>query len=289
MQILIRIVKLIVSLFVAAIDFLMAVARRVLTGRHDRAQPVVLYYHAIPSRLRREFATQMDHLVRLTEPVGLTDEDRINLSCGRRRSAVTFDDAFVSVAVNALPELQARQIPCTIFVPTGSLGRPPKWLDSPHPDAGEAVMSPRLLREIAADPLVSVGSHSVSHPDFRHLDDARARDELSRSKSTLEDLLRRPVQSFSFPHGAYTRRSLELARECGYRRVFTIEPTQARGSTEEFTVGRVRVEPTDWLLEFRLKAVGAYRWMVYASAVKRRLLWILRGRRAPLSHAGSGL
>jgi peptidoglycan/xylan/chitin deacetylase (PgdA/CDA1 family) len=281
-----RIIKLIVSISVAGIDVL-ASAISQLTGRRAVTQRVVLYYHSIPARSRRQFASQMDQLMRLTEPVDVEGNGRCG--SGRRQSAVTFDDAFVSVVDNALPELHARGIPCTIFVPTGSLGRHPGWIGPSHPDAGEVVASTDLLRSIASEPLVGIGSHSVSHPNFRRLDDAQARDELSRSKTALEELLGRPVRSFSFPHGAYTPRSLELARECGYTHVFTIEPMRLNDSRNEFTVGRVRIEPSDWPIEFRLKAIGAYRWMVHASALKRRLLRMVRGPQAHMDQAGQGL
>jgi len=37
-------------------------------------------------------------------------------------------------------------------------------------------------------------------------------------------------------------------------------------------VGRVRVDPTDSPIEFRLKLLGAYRWLPLAFSWKRRLL-----------------
>jgi peptidoglycan/xylan/chitin deacetylase (PgdA/CDA1 family) len=231
------------------------------------ARQVVLYYHAVPTALRGSFGRQMDQLLRMATIVQA--DYRGPLSSGCRYVSVTFDDAFVSVIENALPELQRRRIPCTIFVPTGCLGYAPSWISSAHPDACQAVASREMLAALASDSLVMFGSHSVSHPDFRSLDDESARAELVKSKSELESLLKRNVGLFSFPHGAFKRRSLELARESGYSRVFTIEPTTLAGDEE--VCGRVRVEPDDWLIELRLKATGAYRWLAPASAWKRRI------------------
>lgn len=281
-----RIVKLVVSLAVAGIDLLRSAIRQ-LAGQGASIQHVVLYYHAIPGGSRRRFALQMDQLMRLTQPADI--EGNEPMQPGHRYAAVTFDDAFVSVMDNALPELRARGIPCTIFVPTGSLGCQAGWIGPSHPDAGEVVAPPDLLRATASDPLVGIGSHSVSHPNFRRLDDEQARYELSRSRAVLEELLGQPVRSFSFPHGAYTPRSLELAKECGYTRVFTIEPERLNGAPKAFTVGRVRVEPTDWTIEFHLKVIGAYRWMVHASALKRRLVGIVRGPQGLAGQVEQGL
>ena len=271
-----RLIKLLISLSVAYADRVSAAIRRLLGGQ-PATECVVLYYHAIRAGAKRQFASQMDELARLSVPVDL--EGREPLPKGRRYSAVTFDDAFMSVVENALPELRARKIPCTIFVPTGSIRRRPAWIGPSHKDAAEVVASTEVVRAIADQPLVRIGSHSVSHPDFRRLDDGQARDELARSKATLEEILGQEVKSFSFPHGAHTQRSLDLARQCGYTRVFTIEPVQLTDPREGFAIGRVRVEPHDWPIEFRLKALGAYRWMARASAMKRKLLGIMRDGR----------
>jgi peptidoglycan/xylan/chitin deacetylase (PgdA/CDA1 family) len=272
----IRLIKLLISFSVAFADRIPTAIRRSL-GRQPTTACVVLYYHAIRAAARPQFAWQMDELKRLSVPVDI--EGRQALPKGRRYAAVTFDDAFMSVVENALPELRARKIPCTIFVPTGSIGHHPSWIGPSHEDAAEVVAPAEVLRTIAAQPLVRIGSHSVSHPDFRRLDDGQARDEFIGSKATIEEISGREVTSFSFPHGAYTPRSLDLARQCGYARVFTIDPLQLGDHREGFAVGRVRVEPHDWPIEFRLKVLGAYRWMARASALKRYLLGIVRGDR----------
>lgn len=274
-----RLIKLVISLLVACVDWISAAVRRLLGGQ-PTTECIVLYYHATQAAARRQFASQMDELVRISVPIDI--EGTEPLPKGRRYSAVTFDDGFMSVVENALPELHARKIPCTIFVPTGSIGRQPSWISPSHADAAEVVASAEVVQAIANHMLVRIGSHSVSHPNFRRLDDMQARDELTRSKATLEEILVREVTSFSFPHGAYTQRSLDLARQCGYTRVFTIEPARLRDPRAGFAVGRIRVEPDDWPIEFRLKILGAYRWMVRASALKRELLGIVRGGRTQL-------
>ena len=39
----------------------------------------------------------------------------------------------------------------------------------------------------------------------------------------------------------------------------------------EFVVGRVATDPGDWPIEFRLKLMGAYRWIAFAHAFTRML------------------
>ena len=93
--------------------------------------------------------------------------------------------------------------------------------------------------------------------------------ELSESRLQLRKILGRDVTLFSFPHGAFDEELIESARAAGYQRVFTILPELAL--PDEFAIGRVAVEPSDWRLEFLLKLFGAYRWLVPASTLKRKL------------------
>src|SRR5262249_3105591 len=111
-----RLIKLAVSAAVWAGDSLAKLA----LGRKRPGSAVILYYHAVPAKERQCFAAQMDELLRCAKPIP-ADLDG-PLERGTHHVAVTFDDGFVSVLENALPELQRRKIPAVIFVPSGYLG-----------------------------------------------------------------------------------------------------------------------------------------------------------------------
>src|SRR5262245_7702431 len=95
-------------------------------GHSPRQRLVILNYHGIPRAYRHNFVRQMEALRRaaLVSPAFY----RGILPSAKPNVAITFDDAYVSVAENALPELAARGFHCTIFVPAGSLGSHPTWV-----------------------------------------------------------------------------------------------------------------------------------------------------------------
>lgn len=250
-----RLVILAVSMAVRGWDLV----RAAWPGRPSHAAGVVLYYHSVKPRQRQRFARQMDHLLRGASLFQVGKPKPVHPR--RRRVAVTFDDGFRSVVENAVPELANRGIPFTVFVPSGSLGVRPTWVRDPeHSSWEEEVVSARELRALASEPLATIGSHSISHPNFLRLDPACSREELVSSKAALEAVTGQAVDLFSFPHGAHDAASIELAREAGYKHVYTIAPTLIRGHDEPFCVGRVAVDPDDWPIEFALKIAGAYRW-----------------------------
>jgi peptidoglycan/xylan/chitin deacetylase (PgdA/CDA1 family) len=257
-----RVIKLVLSTLVWMTDQGRAWLLR-LTGRKPAGRGVILYYHGVRAEETGMFDRQMEQLLRCARPIAADWQGP--LEPGTLSVAVTFDDAFLSVAENAWPAMERRRIPATIFVPTGYLGQVPGWLTNPRSKAGkEIVMTPEQLRELGRKPLMTLGSHTVFHRRMDRLGEADARVDLFESKSQLEAVLGRTVDTFSFPHGAYTPRVLELAREAGYRVVYGISPTCSEGEYGGFLLGRVAVEPDDWAWEFRLKMAGAYRWMARA-------------------------
>ena len=238
-------------------------------GRPRKGSCAILYYHSVPRQHRSRFARQMDLLVRWAKPVAANRTEVCQP--GEKCVAITFDDGLDSIVENALPELQRRKIPATMFIVVQSLGRYPIWMPAP-PDSlhGERVISLEQLRKLPSD-LVTIGSHSLTHPNLCDLDAAEARTEIRNSRTELSEILGKDVLLFSFPYGAFNETLVRFCRDAGYERVFTTLPNPALIVPGEFILGRVAVEPTDWLLEFRLKIAGAYRWLPAAFALKRRL------------------
>ncbi|MFZ0796730.1 MAG: polysaccharide deacetylase family protein [Terriglobales bacterium] len=238
-------------------------------GRQLSPTGVVVYYHAIKDEERNAFAKQMDLLVRLTTPIAI---DRVvPLLPNKKYSAVTFDDGFENTIRNAVPELTKRGIPATIFVTADLLGEFASWWPESAPERCERIGSAERLRQLPAE-LICIGSHTLTHPRLPALSEASARRELMQSRIKLENLFERPVKTFSFPYGNFNAQLVAWCRDAGYERVFTTLPLMAFSAPKEFAVGRVSVEPTDWPLEFRLKVLGAYRWLPLAFRVKRRIL-----------------
>lgn len=128
--------------------------------------------------------------------------------------------------------------------------------------------------------LVSLGSHTMNHVMLTSLDIEAAKKEIASSRINLEKMVNLPIRTFSFPYGAYNEALVESCRAAGYERVFTTDPVFAFGKPDEFVVGRIAVDPTDWPLEFRLKIAGAYRWLKAASRFKQSIRGMFAGVKA---------
>jgi len=261
-----RIIKVAISL----LYFLsQGVSRFILhaIGRAPDERLVIMYYHGVPSAYRPNFVRQLEAIRRGARvwPASY----RGSLPKDRRNVAITFDDAYVSVAQNALPELAARGFHSTIFVPVGSLGSHPTWaVESGSLDSGEIVMAPEQIATLSSS-LVTVGSHTSTHPRLSRIDSHHAREEIEGSRVSLQSLTAKDIRLLAFPYGDYDASTIELCRVAGYDYVFGIKPLPVDTTGSDYVRGRVKVDAFDSLLEFFLKYNGAYPWVSHVSSMKK--------------------
>jgi peptidoglycan/xylan/chitin deacetylase (PgdA/CDA1 family) len=134
----------------------------------------------------------------------------------RPNVAVTFDDGNRSDVDIALPALRARGLVAKFFIAAGRLDRP-----------GYLGRDDLLA---LADAGMTVGSHGVNHEPWTALGPEALDEELTGSRSILEEALGRPVTEASCPFGKYNRRVLATLRRAGYERVYTSDGGRARPS-----------------------------------------------------------
>lgn len=82
----------------------------------------------------------------------------------------------------------------------------------------DLIMTWPELRELASDPLVTIGAHTRRHLALAKLTRAEAAMEIDESVQRLEMELSRPIRHFSFPYGDESsagQREFDLVREMG--------------------------------------------------------------------------
>lgn len=146
---------------------------------------------------RSEFATILSYnkpVLSVQSALADTHENAIVL---------TFDDGHGSDHDIALPMLAAAGGSATFFIV-------PEFVNTPGFMTWDQI---RTLHNAGME----IGSHSMTHPDFRKLDASSAIAELKSSKARIEDEINASVISFAFPFGFAPERSFEQARDAGYQ------------------------------------------------------------------------
>jgi peptidoglycan/xylan/chitin deacetylase (PgdA/CDA1 family) len=119
------------------------------------------------------------------------------------------------------------------------------WAGDTRPrTAGQVTISSTEARELAAEGLIEIGSHSRFHSSLQNLDPSRQRQDIASSRTALEEIIERPVRSFAYPYGDYGRETPGLVKEAGFARACTITPRHFRSSDDPFLLPRFAV--FDW-------------------------------------------
>ncbi len=104
------------------------------------------------------------------------------------------------------------------------------------------------LADVAADGLVEIGAHTVSHPSLAALAPADRLREIVDGKAALEQRLGRPVRTFAYPFGGpadVDAATVAEARGAGFAGAFTSVAGRARTGSPRHALPRVFVEDLD--------------------------------------------
>ncbi len=77
----------------------------------------------------------------------------------------------------------------------------------------------RQVKELAVDPLVTIGAHTVHHFNLRELPGDMVRQEILASRQVISQHIGGPVRHFAYPFGSRAevgRREVEIAGQCGF-------------------------------------------------------------------------
>lgn len=211
--------------------------------------PVVVAYHSIhaaepgvraddviapPEAVERDVRKLLDAGYRFVTADELVAETG-GTEPPERTALLTFDDGWLDGLTVAAPLLTRLGVRATFFVCPGLWG----GHDERMGEAGR-VLTASEARELAAEGM-DLGSHSMTHPDLRTLDDAALRRELVDSKTAVEDITGRPCRALAYPFGLHDERVRRAAAEAGFAVAFSFEP----GPWRPFAAPRVPGPLTD--------------------------------------------
>ena len=119
-------------------------------------------------------------------------------------------ELFLAVPSGGMDELVAAVFsPCSIF----------------SHDYDDQQMSWEQVIELAGDPLVTVGAHTVHHYRLNRLTAEDVRREIVKGRKRLEEKIKVPVRHFAYPFGSRDEagsREFALAAECGFHTMTTV-------------------------------------------------------------------
>jgi peptidoglycan/xylan/chitin deacetylase (PgdA/CDA1 family) len=214
---------------------------------HSIGQPAWGVNDVSPRRFRRHIELALESGYRFVPASRV-----VETGGSSKELAITFDDGLKSVLSVAAPILKEYGIPWTAFVVSDWCEQAVGW----DPDV---ILNWRDVEAIAAQG-AEIGSHSVTHPDFRRLSLGHIQDELGRSRRAIEERVGILTSTFAIPFGQsknWTATCAAEARTAGYTTVFA----QAEETRPAGTIARTFVTKFDDARIFRALLGGAFdRW-----------------------------
>lgn len=180
----------------------------------------------------------------------------------KKNICLTFDDGYQDNHDIAYPLLKRLEVPFAVYVTTGFIdNRLPMWWyrcesreqcqtclsnaevqqrERSYP--GEQLgISFESLKSLDAEPLCTIGVHTVSHPRLDTLSFDNQQKEIIQSHQELEALLGHPVHHFSYPHGAYNADTLTIVKQQSFRTALCAWGGTVRRGSNPLTLPRIEL------------------------------------------------
>lgn len=191
--------------------------------------PVFMYHDILPKKEVFFDVTyqEFEQHLRLIQEKGLTPISfdqlvthlRTGLPLPEKPIMLTFDDGYGGHYDFVYPLLKKYGYPAVFSVYTHNMGI----------NTGRSHVNWQQLKTMAADPLITIASHSVTHPrDLRELSDAQLQREVAKSKQILEAQLGISIRYFTYPEGNYDERVAKALQAAGYQAALTMSDTDER-------------------------------------------------------------
>jgi peptidoglycan/xylan/chitin deacetylase (PgdA/CDA1 family) len=256
-----------------AIDSLTTAALRVgetvrpLAGSTSGGRDAVLMYHSIGERRRygnvsvERFREDLTRLVDACEVVDLAELVEDEGDGERPRVAITVDDAYANFHDHALPIVEEFGVPVTLFVPVGLLDGEhpeyasrlerspdgdPRFNDPEHGDTTPApLMTSEQVRGALETGLVTLGNHTMTHPDLATVAPEALATEVREARRRLEREFGVTVDRFCYPYGRYSAAALALVRET-HALAVTAEAEPLGSNVDPHRVPRLHAHDAWW-------------------------------------------
>jgi peptidoglycan/xylan/chitin deacetylase (PgdA/CDA1 family) len=219
--------------------------------------PRILIYHQIGAGHGKQmdvpveaFRLQLDYLAAGNwEVVSLGDaiSSRAEPSAVRK-VVLTFDDGYEDLFTNAFPLLRQQNMPFTLYLTTH-----PTESGTPLDGGGRSEpLNWGQIESMFDSGLMSVGVHTHTHPDLRHLDESEVDEELDVSDRLIESRLGFRPSDFAYPWG-YWSEEADISVRARYSSAVLGGGPPISGDSDPLMLHRVPVQLSDGVAFFKQK------------------------------------
>ena len=209
--------------------------------------PIVIYHHT-PSDFEQQLQYLQAHHYNAINPDQLAAALLSHAALPSKPILITFDDGFAD-QMQAFSLLQKYGMSATFYIIDGGpnsqwcIGANRRYNDPSQPPGGcgDAYLNWDQVRQLDQSGLITIGSHTIDHPDLATMSADQQSYEIIQGKAQLEAQLGHAVHSFAYPYGSYNATTLSLVRQAGFTTAVTTLPGTLQSASGIDELFRIRV------------------------------------------------
>ena len=193
---------------------------------HDPRDPIGINLSVSPENFDRQMTWLSTHDYTTVSPHYLTHPYRLD----HKPVIITFDDGYQDAFAEALPVIQKYHLTATFYPIVGKIGT-----------TGYLTWDELVAMHTSG---MTIGSHTLTHPNLTTLTSDMLRHELADSKRALEDHLGTPITDFCYPSGKYSSTIEAAVRATGYTTAITTASGRSTEHSNPLALPRLRITDT---------------------------------------------
>lgn len=206
--------------------------------------PVLIYHSILPGSPKDSLTVSIDAFERqmhflksrhynVVPLISLADLIKNKKKIPPRTVAITFDDGRKDNYTYAFQILKKFSLPATIFIIVNEVARADRvdWEE---------------ILQMKGSGVIDIGSHTLDHIYLTKEKSAQeVRRQVFESKKVLEERLKSPVTSFSYPVGGFSPAARQAVVEAGYSLAVAISPGKRFAKDDVFLLKRIKITEKD--------------------------------------------
>ncbi|MFC1701028.1 polysaccharide deacetylase family protein [Patescibacteria group bacterium] len=219
----------------------------------------ILMYHSISNNnvfftvRPKIFARQMQFLkekgyivISLSELVGILSSNKPLL---KKTVVLTFDDGYEDNYYNVLSILEKYGFPATIFISPRLVGC---YLKNSQESALK-VLDWQDMYKMSQTGFIDFQPHGLTHQKLDKLCINELQHEIKKSKKILEKRLKKICWFFTYPHGRYNKRTIQVLNENNFKAALTVNKGFVKKGDNLYALNRNSINSTVSFIQFKAK------------------------------------
>jgi len=233
----------------------------------------IILYHSVNEKNSyysinlKKFFQQMEYLRKNYKIISIDDVIKFingEIYFSKKCVAITFDDGYYDNYSIIYPYLMKFDIPATIFITSNYVGKEIK-----HNNKFIKMLSWNDIIKMMN--IITIGSHTQTHPDLTKINYLMAKAELKNSKKQIERKINKKIHFIAYPFNRYNNKVIKLVKKCGYTNAFCGNGLIKKGQNP-YEMNRIVIDQSINLILFKCQLTMAIElYIIFKKLIKKIL------------------